>query len=48
MESTNLSTSKYVSSYDSNVARLGQGIDIKFSQGSGSSTECVKITIVLQ
>ena len=48
MESTNLSkSSNYVSSYDSKVARLGQGVDIKFSQGSGKSTERVKITIVL-
>ena len=45
MESTNLSKSNYVSSYDSKVARLGQGVDIKFSQGSGTSTERVKITI---
>ena len=44
MESTN---SNYVSSYDSKVARLGQGVDIKFSQGSGTFTERVKITIVL-
>ena len=41
MESTNLSKSNYVSSYDSKVARLGQGVDIKFSQGSGTSTERV-------
>ena len=47
MESINLSKSNYVSSYDSKVARLGQGVDIKFSQGSGTSTERVKITIVL-
>ena len=47
MESTNLSKSNYVSSYDSKVARLGQGVDIKFSQGSGTSTERVKIAIVL-
>ena len=47
MESTYLSKSNYVSSYDSKVARLGQGVDIKFSQGSGTSTERVKITIVL-
>ena len=47
MESTNLSKSNYFSSYDSKVARLGQGVDIKFSQGSGTSTERVKITIVL-
>ena len=46
MESTNLSKSNYVSSYDSKVARLGQGVDIKFSQGSGTSTERVKITII--
>ena len=46
MESTNLSKSNYVSSYDSKVARLGQGVDIKFSQGSCMSTERVKITIV--
>ena len=45
MESTNLSKSNYVSSYDSKVMRLGQGVDIKFSQGSGTSTERVKITI---
>ena len=45
MESTNLSKSNYVSSYDSKVVRLGQGVDIKFSQGSGTSTERVKITI---
>ena len=45
MESTNLSKSNYVSSYDSKVARLGQGVYIKFSQGSG--TERVKLTIVL-
>ena len=47
MESTNLSKSNYVSSYDSKVACLGQGVDIKFSQGSGTSTERVKITVVL-
>ena len=47
MESTNLSKSNHVSSYDSKVARLGQGDDIKFSQGSGMSSERVKITIVL-
>ena len=47
MDSTNLSKSNYVSSYDSKVARLGKGVDIKFSQGSGTSTECVNITIVL-
>ena len=32
MESTNLSKSNYVSSYDSKVARLGQGV-----QGSTSN-----------
>ena len=47
MELTNLSQSNYVSSYDSKVAHLGQGVDIKFSQGSGTSTKRVKITIVL-
>ena len=47
MESINLSKFKYVSSCDSKVARLGQGVDIMFSQGSGTSTERVKITIVL-
>ena len=47
MESTYLSKSNYVSSYDSNVERLGHGVDIKFSQGSGTSNERVKITIVL-
>ena len=47
MESTNLSKSEYVSSYDSKVARLGQGVDNNFSQGSGTSTKRVKITIVL-
>ena len=26
------------------MARLGQGVDIKFSKGSGTSTERVKIT----
>ena len=46
MESTNLSNSNYVSSYYSKVARLGQEVDIKFSRGSGTSTERVKITIV--
>ena len=47
MELTNLSQSNYVSSYDSKVARLGQGVAIKFLQGSGTSTKRVKITIVL-
>ena len=47
MESTNLSKSNYVSSYESKVVRLGQGVDIKFSQGSGTSTERGKIAIVL-
>ena len=47
MESTNLSKWNHVWSYDTKVARLGQGVDIKFSQGSGTSTESVKITIVL-
>ena len=46
MESTNLSKSNYISSYDSRVARLGQRVDIKISQGSVTSTERVKITIV--
>ena len=47
MESTNLSKSNYVSSYGSKLPRLGQGVDIKFSQGSGTSTERVKNAIVL-
>ena len=47
MESTYLSKSNYVSSYESKVADLGQGVEIKFSQGSGTSTERVKITIVV-
>ena len=42
MESTNLSKSNYVSSYDSKLVRLGQGVGIKFSQGSGTSNERVE------